>query len=45
MWRRVVRWKVTDVSEDYTTSIFKVQEWAEQASSKKQVHMENFNWI
>jgi hypothetical protein len=34
--RRVVRWKLTDVSEEYTASIFGAEEYSKQETSMKQ---------
>jgi hypothetical protein len=35
--RRVVRWKSTDVSREHVAFIFRVEEWAKQETSTKQV--------
>jgi hypothetical protein len=36
MWRRIVLYKINDVSEERTASIFEDEEYAKQASHKKQ---------
>jgi hypothetical protein len=40
---RVVRWKLTDASEEHVTSVFRVEEWDRQETSKNPVASSAFS--